>query len=197
MIPRQHQHQYGLDLPWTEQLHNYLSEPVHLRPRTIALRTGARAGRVVRTAATVTLGLTLLTLTFTFAFRTRSVSSTLLRKTTCSRVSTRCIVAHPRRACLSRRTLLISTSSRFGPASYRPVAGTAGAQRSSRPPRSGSVPFAYCARLTQGAMLESCSEYVRTAWTKGLGGRPLVVRHVLRDSLVPVLSAVGPLLGRY
>jgi ABC-type dipeptide/oligopeptide/nickel transport system permease component len=39
------------------------------------------------------------------------------------------------------------------------------------------------------------SEYVRTAWAKGLRRRRVLVQHVLRNSLVPVLSAVGPLLG--
>jgi oligopeptide transport system permease protein len=60
----------------------------------------------------------------------------------------------------------------------------------------GLVPMAYCARLTRGAMTETLAEdYVRAARAKGLTRRRIVVQHALRNSLVPVLSAAGPLLG--
>ena len=60
----------------------------------------------------------------------------------------------------------------------------------------GLVPMAYCARLTRGAMAETLAEdYVRSARAKGLTRRRIVVQHALRNSLVPVLSAAGPLLG--
>ena len=45
-------------------------------------------------------------------------------------------------------------------------------------------------------MLETLrSDYVRTATAKGLRRKRVVTQHVLRNSLVPVLSAAGPLLG--
>ena len=45
-------------------------------------------------------------------------------------------------------------------------------------------------------MLETLQEeYVRTARSKGLRQAHVLTTHVLRNSLVPVLSAVGPLLG--
>ena len=60
----------------------------------------------------------------------------------------------------------------------------------------GLVPLAYTVRLTRGAVLETLSEeYVRAARAKGLAQRRVLVQHVLRNSLVPVLSALGPLLG--
>jgi oligopeptide transport system permease protein len=60
----------------------------------------------------------------------------------------------------------------------------------------GLVPMAYCARLTRGATVETLAQdYVRTARSKGLTRRTIVVRHALRNSLVPVISAAGPLLG--
>jgi oligopeptide transport system permease protein len=60
----------------------------------------------------------------------------------------------------------------------------------------GLVPMAYCARLTRGAMTETLAEdYIRAARAKGLARRRIVLQHVLRNSLVPVLSAAGPLLG--
>ena len=47
-------------------------------------------------------------------------------------------------------------------------------------------------RLTRSAMLEVLREdYVRTAWAKGLGERTIIIRHVLRNALVPVITIVG------
>jgi oligopeptide transport system permease protein len=45
-------------------------------------------------------------------------------------------------------------------------------------------------------MLETLQQdYVRTAKAKGLRWRRIVVLHVLRNSLIPVVTAAGPLLG--
>ena len=56
--------------------------------------------------------------------------------------------------------------------------------------------IAYVARLVRGAMLETMQQdYVRTAKAKGLRWRRVVVRHVLRNSLIPVVTAIGPLIG--
>jgi oligopeptide transport system permease protein len=57
-------------------------------------------------------------------------------------------------------------------------------------------PTAYFARLARGTMLETLQQdYVRTAKAKGLRWRRIVVVHVLRNSLIPVVTAAGPLLG--
>ncbi|HET9243584.1 MAG TPA: ABC transporter permease [Gaiella sp.] len=56
--------------------------------------------------------------------------------------------------------------------------------------------MAYVARLVRGSMLETMQQdYVRTAKAKGLRWRRVVVRHVLRNSLIPVVTAIGPLIG--
>lgn len=45
-------------------------------------------------------------------------------------------------------------------------------------------------------MLETLGEdYVRMAVAKGLRRRTVVRRHVLRNSLIPVVTAAGPMLG--
>jgi ABC-type dipeptide/oligopeptide/nickel transport system permease component len=60
----------------------------------------------------------------------------------------------------------------------------------------GLVPMAYFARLVRGTMLETLQQdYVRTARAKGLRWRRVVGLHVLRNSLIPVVTAAGPLLG--
>ena len=55
---------------------------------------------------------------------------------------------------------------------------------------------AYLGRLVRSAMLEVLySDYVRTARAKGLRERAVVLRHVLRGSLVTVLTLIGIQFG--
>ena len=60
----------------------------------------------------------------------------------------------------------------------------------------GFYPMAIFARLVRGTMLETLQQdYVRTARAKGLRYRRVVGLHVLRNSLIPVITTAGPLLG--
>lgn len=58
------------------------------------------------------------------------------------------------------------------------------------------LPYAsYVARLTRASMLETIrTDYVRTAWAKGLKARIVVLRHALRNALIPVVTILGPLI---
>src|SRR5438445_797894 len=56
-----------------------------------------------------------------------------------------------------------------------------------------ALPVAFTARLTRASTLEVLrQDYVRTAWAKGLVERLVVLRHVLKNSLIPVVTALGP-----
>jgi oligopeptide transport system permease protein len=58
------------------------------------------------------------------------------------------------------------------------------------------APIGYVARLVRSAVVEQLGEdYVRTARAKGLRRDRVVLVHVLRNSLTPVLSAVVPMLA--
>ena len=60
----------------------------------------------------------------------------------------------------------------------------------------GLGPMAAFARLVRGTMLETMQQdYIRTARAKGLRWRRVVGLHVLRNSLIPVVTAAGPTLG--
>ena len=60
----------------------------------------------------------------------------------------------------------------------------------------GIGPMAAFARLVRGTMLETMQQdYIRTAKAKGLRWRRVVGLHVLRNSLIPVVTAAGPTLG--
>jgi peptide/nickel transport system permease protein len=52
-------------------------------------------------------------------------------------------------------------------------------------------------RLVRAALMETLEEdYVRTARAKGLRERAVVMKHALRNALVPVVTVVGLELGR-
>ena len=56
----------------------------------------------------------------------------------------------------------------------------------------GTAMAAGTMRLTRTMMLESLrQDYVRTAWSKGLTERVIVSRHVLKNALIPVITAIG------
>ncbi|HSH81620.1 MAG TPA: ABC transporter permease [Herpetosiphonaceae bacterium] len=59
-----------------------------------------------------------------------------------------------------------------------------------------TVPLAIIARMTRSAMLEVLhQDYIRTASAKGLTHRVVVIRHALRNALLPVVTIVGLQLG--
>ncbi len=60
----------------------------------------------------------------------------------------------------------------------------------------GTIAAAIIARLTRSSMLEVLGQdYVRTARAKGLGGFAVVVRHALRNALIPVVTVFGLQFG--
>ncbi len=60
-----------------------------------------------------------------------------------------------------------------------------------------TIPLAVIARMTRASMLEVLSrEYIRTAEAKGLSRRAVILRHALRNALLPVLTVVGLQVGR-
>ena len=47
-------------------------------------------------------------------------------------------------------------------------------------------------RLTRGMLLEVLrQDYVRTAWAKGLGERVVVLKHALKNAVIPVMTVLG------
>jgi len=59
-----------------------------------------------------------------------------------------------------------------------------------------AIPAAYISRITRASMLEVIrQDYVRTARAKGLGERIVLIRHILRNALIPVLTITGPELA--
>jgi ABC-type dipeptide/oligopeptide/nickel transport system permease component len=60
----------------------------------------------------------------------------------------------------------------------------------------GIADSALVARLTRASLLEVLSkDYIRTARAKGLAERMVVFRHALRNSLIPIITVVGPMIA--
>jgi len=56
----------------------------------------------------------------------------------------------------------------------------------------GTIPLAIIVKITRSGMLDELrSDYVRTARAKGLDTRTIVIRHALRNALVPIITVVG------
>ena len=60
----------------------------------------------------------------------------------------------------------------------------------------GAAGYAYYARLTRSTMLEMLrQDFVRTARAKGLREKAVVYRHVLRNAMIPLITAIGILFS--
>jgi peptide/nickel transport system permease protein len=58
------------------------------------------------------------------------------------------------------------------------------------------APMAIIARYTRSSMLEVIrSDYIRTARAKGLAETAVVIKHVLKNAFIPVLTLLGPLFA--
>ncbi len=62
----------------------------------------------------------------------------------------------------------------------------------------GMRSIAFLARMTRSAMLDALgSDFVRTARAKGLTEQSVVVRHALRNALIPIITVLGLDFGSY
>jgi peptide/nickel transport system permease protein len=59
-----------------------------------------------------------------------------------------------------------------------------------------TVPLAMIARITRSEMLAMASlDHVRTARAKGMPERRVILRHILRNAMIPVITVIGLQLG--
>ena len=60
----------------------------------------------------------------------------------------------------------------------------------------GGIPaMAEIMRMTRSMMLEVLrQDYIRTAWAKGFREGPVVIRHALKNAMIPVITLIGMLI---
>lgn len=57
-------------------------------------------------------------------------------------------------------------------------------------------PMCYIGRMTRSSMLDAINaDYIRTARAKGLPTATIIFKHALRNSLIPVVTYIGPLVA--
>jgi len=80
---------------------------------------------------------------------------------------------------------------------WLPVSGAGGPQHLVLPAVTlGTFLIGLIIRLTRSSMLDVLGQdYVRTARAKGLPERAVIVRHALRNALIPVVTLLGLQLG--
>ncbi len=62
----------------------------------------------------------------------------------------------------------------------------------------GTAGMAIIARLTRASMLEVIrADYIRTARAKGLTEQVVIVRHALKNALIPVTTVLGPMMAAW
>ena len=187
---------YGLDKPLGEQYVTYLKDVVtrfdfgpslKQRGRQVndiiydGLRTSAKLG-VIAAALAAVLGIVLGAVA---ALRRNTVLDKFIM------VLTTAFISMPSFIMGSFLLLFLSVKLGWFPANGSTAAGLV------LPVVTLSLsPMANITRLTRSSMLDVLGQdYIRTARAKGVSGQKIIFGHALKNSLIPVLTYVGPMLA--
>ena len=186
---------YGLDKPLFEQYTTYLTDALHgdfgpsikQRGRQVTdviadgMRTSAKIGIIALLIATV------------FGILFGSIAA-LRRNTIFDRiimVMTTAFVSMPSFIMGSLLLILFAVTLRWLPANGAAKFGLV------LPIITLSLyPMSYITRLTRSSMLDVLGQdYIRTAKAKGVSERNIILKHALKNSLIPVITYFGPELA--
>ena len=183
---------WGLNDPWYEQYITWMRNMASGDLGTSVVRTGTPVSEMIREAAPVTLKLNAIALVLAVALAIPAGVIAAIRRYSWfdygSMLGSTIGVAVPNfwiaLMLIYLFSLRLGWVPPFGAESWRgyilPVAVLASEQT------------AVIARLTRGATLEVLNqEYVTTARAKGLPQSTIVVRHVVRNALLPIVSVLG------
>ena len=193
-------HHYGLDLPWPVQYVNWLTGVLHGDLGESLVNRGVRiTPLVLREAATsATLGFWAMVFTVTLGMSLGIVAA-VKQNTLLDYVASFCaVIGYSMPSFVTATFLVLLTVTGFyawtGGTIYENI-GWGKPEQIPVPAISlGLLPSAIIFRLTRASMLEVIrQDYVRTAWAKGLRSRIVVIRHALRNALIPVVTILGPI----
>lgn len=192
-------HFYGLDLPWYEQYGGFLNNLIHLNLGTSFINRDQTVWEILQRGVPVsmTLGLTSLALTLLIgvplgvvaAVRANSHTDTLIQSVSLV------LYALPSFVIIVFFDILMIKMQNLD-LPHLPVAGWDLSQ-----PQTLIAPiaidaligFAYFTRLTRTSMLEVMREdYIRAARAKGVSERNVIYKHVFRNAVLPLITAIGP-----
>jgi ABC-type dipeptide/oligopeptide/nickel transport system permease component len=196
-IKRNQRERYGLNLPWYQQYGNYLRGVVTLDFGPSLSFRNVRVNDLIKELAPRSLELAALSFLWAFALGIPMAVLAALRPGSAFDVGARIFssmgFALPN---FFVATLLVYyLSVKLG---VLPTSGwTDGWKHKVLPSFTlGLVPMAYCVRLLRASLLETLElDYIRMARAKGLSRSRVVLKHALRNSLIPLVTVSGPLLG--
>jgi peptide/nickel transport system permease protein len=196
-------HKFGLDQPWYVQYGRWLGQLAQGDLGT-SWRTGKPVVALILERLPVTLELTLFSVAFALVLGIAAGIVSAVRRDRAidnvTRVGTLLVLSVP---LLWQRTLLIFFFSLY----LRWMPPVVWVDFSADWRRNltimvlpalclGTASAANVARTTRSCMLDVLgSEYVRTAAAKGLAGRVVVLKHALRNALIPVVTVAGLQIG--
>jgi len=191
-------HHYNLDLPWPQQYVLWVQGLAHGDMGESLVNMGVQITPLLLREArvSVTLGLAAVLITIGVGL----TLGTIAANTWVDYVaSTSAVVGYSVPSFVWAFLLILLTVSGFyawtGGLVYENI-GWGKIEQIPVPALALGLPYAaIVARLTRASMLEVIrQDYVRTAWAKGLKARVVILRHSLRNALIPVISILGPLV---
>jgi oligopeptide transport system permease protein len=187
---------YGLDLPWYRQYLNFLEGVATFNYGSSLSFRNTYVNDIVKERSWPSIELGLLAFVWAFGVGIPVGVLAALRPGSLFDFSARVLAnlgfAVPNFLVATLLTYLLAV--KLG---WLPTSGWGGWQHRILPSLTlGLLPMAYCMRLVRGTLLETLEQdYVRAARAKGLRRGRIVGIHALRNSLIPVVTAAGPLLG--
>lgn len=193
-------HHYGLDRPWPVQYVDWLKGVFHGDlGESLVVRGEALTPLLLREAKTsITLGLWALVFTVGLGMTLGVVAAVRQNTWVDYAAMTTAVFGYSMPSFVVATLLILLTVTGFyrwtGGAFYENIGWGLPEQIPVPAIALGLLPAAQIARLTRASMLEVIrQDYVRTAWAKGLKARVVIIRHALRNALIPVVTILGPL----
>ena len=194
-------HRYHLDLPWPQQYQIWIAGLSHgdLGESLVYQGTQITPLLLREVGVSVTLGLAAVLVTVVVGM-SLGVLAAIRQNTWVDYVaSTAAVIGYSVPSFVWAFLLILLTVSGFyawtGGTFYEDI-GWGKPEQIPVPALALGLPYAaIVARLTRASMLEVIrQDYVRTAWAKGLSAKVVILRHALRNALIPVTSILGPLI---
>jgi oligopeptide transport system permease protein len=193
-------HYYHLDLPWPQQYLIWITGVLHGDLGQSLVYRGVQVTPLLLHEARVsaTLGLAAIMITVVVGISLGVIAAVRQNTWVDYLASTAAVITYSMPNFVWALLLILLTVTGFyawtGGLIYEDI-GWGKIEQIPVPALALGLPFAaIVARLTRASMLEVIrQDYVRTAWAKGLSDRLVIIRHALRNALIPVVSILGPL----
>jgi ABC-type dipeptide/oligopeptide/nickel transport system permease component len=194
-------HHYHLDLPWPQQYVIWVTGLAHgdLGESLVNMGTQITPLLLREASVSVTLGLAAVVVTVVVGMSLGVLAAIRQNTWVDYTASTAAVIGYSVPSFVWAFLLILLTVSGFyawtGGQIYEDI-GWGKPEQIPVPALALGLPYAaIVARLTRASMLEVIrQDYVRTAWAKGLSAKVVILRHALRNALIPVTSILGPLV---